>query len=377
MTQNLKVVIIDSEVGSVTKIKDCIEGLGDHVVVEGVATTFQKGFELIYKVSPTVVIMEIGADLEKAIQEVSAILEHAPQTSIFATSGDKSSDTILRLMRAGVSDYILRPIARENLESALQKLGRLWLSKAKEGEEEGSIYTFFSPKGGVGVSTLAVNFAVLAHKYTQKPTLLVDLDLNAGDVTTFLDIQCDYTISDVTTNMSRLDETFLKGVLAKHDSGIYVLAEPRKVEEAVSVSGNDVKKVLTLLKTMFSTIVIDTESTLDDRTLAAVTMADHLFMLITISLTSIKHTHRHLDYFKKFKIINEKVDIVANRFLDKGDISVKNAEEALGCPIDFSIPNEYDIANSSLNEGVPVETYKHRSKLASALSEFTKTVLDI
>lgn len=377
MAQNLKIVIIDSDVDSVTRINNYIDELADHVVVEGVANTFEKGFELIHKVNPAVVIMEIGADLDKAIGEVSAILEHNPQTSLFMTSEDKSSDTILKFMRAGATEYILRPVSREDLESSLQKVGRLWIAKPAEGAEEGSIYTFFSPKGGIGVTTLAVNFAVMAHKLTKKPTLLVDLDLNAGDVTTFLDINCDYTIGDVTVNMNRLDESFLKGVIAKHDSGVYVLAEPRKVEDGVSISGDDLKKVLPLLKTMFSNIIIDTENILDDRTLTAINMTDRLFLLIAMSITSIKHTHRHLEYFKQHGIDNDKIDIIANRFLDKGDITIKDAEEALNHHVSFEIPNDYDVANSALNKGVPIETYKHRSKLTSALDAFTKKVLDI
>src|SRR4030043_904565 len=286
MPQNISVVIIDSDIESINNIVKYIKNLEDSVTVEGTATTFETGFELIHKMKPMVVIMAVGEDISLCIERINHILSRFPQISIFATSTDKSSETILKVMRAGATEYLLRPVSETDLSFALQKLGRLWLIKTTPQEQVGRIITVFSPKGGVGVTTLSINLATSIYESTMKPTILMDLDLNAGDVTTFLNMKPTYTISDVTTNISRLDRSFLQGVIAKHESGISVLAEPQRIEEGVSISGSEIKKVLGLLKTMFAYIIIDAES-IYDRTTAAIEMSDLILLVFYMSLPSL------------------------------------------------------------------------------------------
>lgn len=376
-SQNMSIVIIDSDTSSIKKMVNFVKNLGDHAVVDGVATNFESGYEMIRKKKPMIVILEIDNKTDDSVEKIKTILEGFPKTSIFATSKDKTSDTILKIMRAGATEYLLRPVAEEDLGSALQKVGRLWIAKPASKDEEGSIYTVFSPKGGVGVTTLAANLATNIYSLTKKPTLLVDLDLDAGDVTTFLNMKTSYTISDVTLNISRLDESFLKGVLSKHESGIFVLAEPEKVEEGVSIPGADIRKVLAILKTMFRYIVIDTESVLDERTLAAVELSDVLLMVFVMSLPGIKHTQRHLKYFEMMGLGRDRIKLVVNRYIKKGDIRIEDAEEALTYPITWSIPNDYDSAITSLNKGVPVSIHKPKSYLSSAIKDISNSLLSL
>ncbi len=373
MPQNITVVIIDSDLTSLNNITRFIESLGDSVSIEGTAPTFEKGYELVHKKRPMVVIMEIGSDVNLAIERIEQILSRFPQVSIFATSEDKSSETILRVMRAGATEYLLRPVSQTDLTFALQKIGRLWLVKPVE-EEAGRIITVFSPKGGAGVTTIAINVATNIHQMTGKSTVLVDLDLNAGDVTTFLNMKPAYTISDVTMNISRLDRNFLQGVIAKHESGISVLAEPQKLEEGVSISSSEIKKVLSLLKSMYKYIIIDAE-TISERTAIAIEMSDLILLVFILSLPSIKNMQRHLKYFDRIGLGKDRVKLVANRYLKKGDITIQDTEKALNYPIFFALPNEYDTAMMCLNKGVPISEGAPRSQLNQSLKELTKMVV--
>ncbi len=375
--RGITVVIIDSDSDSVIQMVNYIKRLRDHVVVEGVATTFEKGFELIHKKKPMVVIMEIGSDVDESIARMKRVLDRFPQICIFVTSADKSSDTILKVIRAGAAEYILRPVVEEDLDSALQKVGRLWITKPPPEAEEGRVITLFSPKGGVGSTTLATNLAANIYGTTKKPTLIVDLDLDAGDVTTFLNMKTSYTISDVTVNITRLDESFLKGVIARHESGIYVLAEPQRVREGVSIPGSDIRKLLGILKTMFSFIVIDTENVISERTMAAVEMADLILVVFIMSLPGIKHVQRYLHYFDESDIAREKIKLVVNRYVKKGDIKIEDAEKVLRHPIFRAIPNDYEAALSSLNKGIPISSYKPRSTVSTAIADLSKALLDI
>jgi len=362
-TPKYSAVVIDSDPDSLQKTVQYIKALGDKVEVSGFATSFEKGFELIRKSKPSVVVLEIGDDVEMGIKRINSILDHFPQTAVFATSKDKSSDTILKVMRAGADEYILRPIVEADIVSAFQKHGRLWLTKPPQEKEVGSVYMVFSPKGGVGVTTLAINLATQIHDITKKKTLLIDLDLNAGDVSTFLNLKPSYTISDVTVNISRLDRSFLMGVLTRHESGIYVLAEPQKIVEAASISGSDIKRVLELLQTMFDYIVIDTESVLDERAMSAIEISDTILLVFVMSLPGIKNIQRYLRYFEDLGLKRDRVKLIVNRYLKKGDIRLEDAEKALNYPISFAISNDYDSTMECLNKGLPLSMCNPRSKV--------------
>ena len=375
MAQNITVVVIDTDINSANNIVKYMENLGDNISVEGTATNFEKGFEIVHKKRPMVVIMEVGEDINLAIERIGQLSSRFPQVSIFATAIDKSSETILKVMRAGATEYLLRPVSNTDLTFALQKIGRLWLVKPSEDEAAGRIFTVFSPKGGAGVTTIAINLATNIYDITGKSTILVDLDLNAGDVTTFLNIKPTYTISDVTMNISRLDKNFLQSVIAKHESGISVLAEPQKIEEGVSISSSEIKKVLRLLKSMFKYIIIDAE-TISDRTTTAIEMSDMVLLAFFMSLPSIKNMQRHLKYFERINLGRDRVKLIANRYFKKSDITIEDTEKALNYPIFYTLPNDYDTAMTCLNKGVPINEGAPRSQLNISLKELAKAIIE-
>jgi pilus assembly protein CpaE len=370
----ISLVIIDSDTDSINSMVKYMKSLDNIVTVEGVATSFDNGFELIHKKKPMVVILEVGDDIGLSIERIIRILDRFPQVSILATSKDKSSETILKVMRSGATEYLLRPVVDTDLAFALQKLGRLWLTKAVPEVGVGSIFTVFSPKGGVGVTTIAINLAVDIYEITNKPTIIVDLDLNAGDVTTFLNMKPTYTISDVTANISRLDKSFLQGVIAKHESGIFVLAEPQKVEEGVSISGAEISRVLNLLKTMFSYIIIDAQ-TVSEKTTTAIKMSDIILLVFFMGLPGIKNIKRHLNYFEKIGLGRDRLKIIASRYLKKGEISVEDAVKALNYPIFWTVPNDYNTAISCLNKGIPLSDGVPKSQLNISIKEMADALI--
>ena len=375
MPPSISIVVIDSDVDSLGSIVKHINKLGTKVLIEGTAVNFERGYELVHKKRPVVVIMEIKTgELDVCSDRIQMMLSRFPQLSIFAVCDDRSADTILKVMRAGAVEYLLKPVSEMDITSALQKIGRLWLAKTVEEAEQGHIYTFYSPKGGVGVTTLAVNTATSIHNLTKKPTIVVDLDLIAGDVTTFLNMSPSYSISDVTMNTSRLDASFLQGVITRHESGIHVLAEPKRIEEGVSLASEDLVKVLSLLKTMFSYIIIDTETGLNNKTMTALKMADSIVLTTVLSLPGIKNIQRYMNYFENMNL-QPKIMLVVNRYLSKGEIKLEDATRILKQSIKWSFPNNHEDAMKCLNKGVPLNTGTPKSELNDSVKEFAKLLI--
>jgi pilus assembly protein CpaE len=375
MPPSISIVVIDSDVDSLENIVKYVNKLGSKVIIEGTAANFERGYELVHKKRPMVVIMEIKTgELDACIDNIQMVLSRFPHLSIFALCDDRSADTILKVMRAGAVEYLLKPASEVDLTSALQKIGRLWITKTEEGAEQGHIYAFYSPKGGVGVTTLAVNTATSIHNLTKKPTIVVDLDLIAGDVTTFLNMNPSYSISDVTMNTSRLDASFLQGVIARHESGIHVLAEPKRIEEGVSLASEDLVKVLSLLKTMFSYIIIDTETGLNNKTMTALKMADTIVLTTVLSLPGIKNIQRYMSYFENLNL-KPKIMLVINRYLNKGEIKLEDAVKILKQAVKWSFPNKYEDAMKCLNKGVPLNEGIPKSELNESVKDFAKLLI--
>src|SRR6266571_2046505 len=158
---------------------------------------------------------------------------------------------ILSTMRAGAVEYLLEPVEPADLAEALQKVGRLWLTKPAESAQSGRIISVYNPIGGMGTTTVAVNLAATIAANGGK-VALVDLNLYSGDVSSFLDVNPAYTLSSVTSNVARLDASFLMSVMTKHASGVYVLTEPLEVDEALDITPEQIVRVLALLKGVFS-----------------------------------------------------------------------------------------------------------------------------
>jgi pilus assembly protein CpaE len=376
MAQGITAVIIDSDTESLNKTVKYIKSLGEQASVEGATTSFEAGFELVHKKRPMVVILSIDAgQYDTALERIKTILTRFPRVTIFTVCEDRSAETILAFMRAGVTEYLLKPLSELDLASALQKLGRLWLVRAPEADE-GKIITLFSPKGGVGVTTIALNLAVNIYQLTSEPTILVDLDLNAGDVTTFLNLKAAYTMSDVTANIGKLDKSFLQGVITRHESGIYVLADPQKVEEGVSISAADVKKVLSLLKTMFKYVILDTEPAFNERTRTAIEMSNLLFMIFIMSLPGIRNMQRYLNYLDNDGNIKQKIRLIVNRRLKKDEIKPEDAEKVLERPLFWSVPNDYETVMACLNKGVTVSKFDPKSKLNISIRDLASTTIN-
>ncbi len=370
MSHPIRVVIVGSDTDSIADIARRIGRQENGATVDGIAVGFERGAELVHAKRPMVVFLDMCAHgIEPCIRWVEATLNKFPRTSVFAVCEDKSYETIRSFMRAGAAEYLLKPVSEIDLVSAFQKYRRLSMApKRKEAEGAGGkIYSVFSAKSGVGVTTIAVNLAASIYKVTKEPTIIVDLDLVGGDVATFLDMRPDYTISDFARNIKRADMNLLQGIITRHKSGVYVLAEPHHVEEGVSISGDAVKKALTLLKTKYRHIVIDTEANLTQTAMAAVDTSDLILLTFVLNLPSIKNTQRYLSYLSKDTLRSNKIKLVVNRYLKKFEISVEKAEKILQRPILRCIPNDFNTAMESVNKGVLLGSHAPHSKLNLAI----------
>ncbi len=311
MPPHISMVIIDSNRASRDVIASIIKPFADTIKTEASVESFDEGLQAVQRTTANIVLLEV-ADLDRGVEQIQYLLSRHSQLSVIVSCEEKDPEWILKLMRAGAVEYLLRPIAQDELIQALTKVGRFWFTKAPTDTKKGKIYGVYYPTGGVGVTTVAVNLAAsLAAEDTK--VALVDLNLFAGDISTFLDVNPSYTLSSVTNNIARLDANFLMGVMTRHSSGPYVLTEPTEVDEAINITPEQVNRLLQFLRGIFDYVVIDCGGQLAGCTLAILENSDLILFSTVLSLPAIKTSKRYLTAMERKGIRKGRLKLVVNR----------------------------------------------------------------
>ncbi len=209
--------------------------------------------------------------------------------------------------------------------------------------------------GGVGSTSIAVNLGCALATDEANSVALIDLDIALGDADVFLDTIPDYTLSDVSQNIGRLDFTLLKRSLTKHSSGLYLLPRPVQLQESAMITVDDLQRVIGLLKATFSHVIIDLSKSYSPIDMMALEESEHVFLITQLDLPCLRNVVRLMMSFVEVEGLKEKTRIVVNRVgLDVGQISLKKAKETIGGEIFWQVPNDYRVMSEVRNNGIPL-----------------------
>lgn len=348
----IPMVVIDSDSKSREEIVNLLGGFC-FVEVIGQFDNIITANDVIQQARPPLMLFDVTENFDLALDSIEKLTNKYKNMIIIAVSAKVDADIIIKTMRAGAREFLPKPIEKDDLNNALKK-ARISLTQ-EEGSSDGKIYSVFSNKGGIGKTTLATNLALQLARRTGEKVCLIDLNLQMGDVATFLDINPSFDISYVVSNLSRLDKAFLQSSLEKYrDHDLYILAEPLDIEQAEEISADDINALLTFLKTMFGYIVIDTDSNFDVKTLTCLDISDYILLILMVNLPSIRNCQKCLSLFRRLEYNEDKVKLVVNRYIENDEITIDDVEEALNRQIYWKIPNSYFDVMSSINKGVPV-----------------------
>ncbi|MBC8018302.1 MAG: AAA family ATPase [Verrucomicrobia bacterium] len=367
MASQFSIVIIDQDKLSRDSLMSSLRPYSDSITLAASVDYFTDGASKVQKNAPIVVFLGVH-DIQQGVKDVQFITLKYPRLSVIVCSLEKNSEWILALMRAGAVEYLLRPIVQEELKQALQKVGRFLFAMPAEEAHAGKIIAVYNPIGGMGTTTVAVNLAASLATATEGPKVaLIDLNLDAGDVNTFLNVSPTYTLSSVATNIERLDANFLMSVMTRHSSGPFVLTEPAEVDEAVSITPEQVHRIMELLKGIFDYVVVDCVGRLAGCNMAIFKNSHLILFTTTLSLPALKNTKRYLSAMEQKGFGSDRVKLVINRYLPKSDIQIKDAEKVLARTVYQTIPNEYADVVNSINKGIPVVKLLPRSPVSKAI----------
>jgi pilus assembly protein CpaE len=299
---------------------------------------------------------------EKALEELSKAM---PDVVLFATAPPVSADFVIRVIRAGAVEFLTRPVERAHVLAALDKIARRRGSTSRG--RSGKITSVFAAKGGLGVTTMATNLAVcLATANKAGGVLLIDLDSRQSDVSTFLNLRPTYSVLDAFENIGRMDESFLRGLLSKHSSGVWVLPGPSRMER-IQLGAEPVRIGLDIMRSYFDHLVLDLRHDLDPGSVTALEVSDTILFLTGLDVAAVRAGRAALAAFRSLGINMQKVKVVVMREDTGEEVKAKHVKEALDAPVFWKIPNDYVSVVAAINTGDPVVMAAPRSKVARSV----------
>jgi pilus assembly protein CpaE len=327
---------------------------------------------VVAKKGADIAIVEVpeGPGEGPALDFIAQMVRLIPGVSVMATGSDGSADLVIRAIRAGAVEFLRRPISRDDLAAAIEKVRRLRKGPAPAEPKMGRIVSVYSLKGGLGSTTLATNLAVGLAQDEPDAVIAVDLDLHQGGVSTLLNMRPQYSILDAFAQSERMDESLLRGLLARHESGLHVLAAPSQVERS-HFSPEQIREGLGVIRSHFAHVVIDLPHDLDPGTIAALEESSDILYLVGLNVPAVRAAAAGLTALRQLGIDNRKLKVVVSRADANEEVTLRQAREALGAPVFWRIPNDYPTVLSSINQGAPLVLSSPRTEIARNLRELT------
>jgi pilus assembly protein CpaE len=375
MSDKINVLIVDDIPETRENVRKLLQFEPD-VKVIGHAGTGEEAISMAKEMRPDVVLMDINMPDADGIMASQTITTTVPEAQVIIMSVQSEADYIRRAMLAGARDFLMKPFSGDELIEAVRNVhetrptARVAAPAAaaaseqrKKAVREGNVIAVFSPKGGIGCTTVAINVAVALSAYGHK-TLLLDGSLQFGDVGVMLNIKALTSIVDVVERMNELDQDLISSVVTRHESGLNVLLAPPRPEMAELVNDTDLRELIKTLREMYDFIIVDTSTNLNDVNLALLDIADRIILIARQDLTSLKNVSRFFDLSEDLEYERDKVMLVVNHGSNKLSITVKDIVDTLKWPVTAVLPED-EAAYSAADQGRPLVTSSMRKRPVS------------
>ncbi|HEX8355213.1 MAG TPA: AAA family ATPase [Pyrinomonadaceae bacterium] len=364
MTNKLTFVILSSGLENFKELRAALATQeGARVLVGG--DDPEQVFPEIERLSPSAAVVVLGAEPEAGLRFVERVARECPRTAIICASRDASPDTILRSMRAGAREFLRLPLRPEEFATVYGRTAEFCAVQPETPKRRGRVLSVFSSKGGTGTTFIATNVGAALRA----PTVLLDLNLQAGDLGLFLGVEPKFSIADLVENVGRVDDALLRSYLTPHTANLSLLAAPREADSADDIEAEHVFQVLEILRERHDYVVVDPQHTFDAITLAALDQSDEILLVLTLDIPAIRSTQRALQIFDRLGYPRHKLHVVVNRFSKQIDLDLRQVERFLGERVMGYVQSDYKTAVNSINLGQPLVDSDPQSKIATELRQ--------
>lgn len=369
----VRMALVDPHDNTRSALKSLMLGI-DSIWLEAECSRYDFFFDVVMQTRPDIALVALDADSSKGLALVARITQELPECNVLVISSSTEGSLILQAMRNGAKEFLGLPLKLEDVLAALERMRQTQLSRTGEGQVRAChVIAVAGASGGVGCTSLAVNVGCILARNEENSVVVIDLDFALGDSDVWLDIIPDYTIQDVAENITRLDYSLLKRSLTRHDCGLFLLPRPVQLDDNVKITADQLRRVVALLKTTFTHLVIDTSKSFGPLDMAAMETAESVLLVTQLDLPCLRNVVRLMQYFEHVEGLTEKIKIVVNRVgLEDTQISLNKALETIGREIAWQIPNDFATMVEARNNGIPLMMQSPKAKLTRALEQIAQ-----
>jgi len=300
-------------------------------------------------------IVDLASDPEGALKSLEKVKQAAPDIYVIASNYHADGETVIASLRAGANDFLVQPVKRIEFRDAMARLERTPRRAASGASRLGKVYSFLGTKGGVGATTLAVNFAgVLAQRKQQ--AVLVDLDFTANDCAMQTGSAPPHTLQEVGENLARLDQALFEGFVTRDPLGFFLVGPPDHVEHRIAFTEPMFREFANFLVEKYESIVIDAGRWLaDEVVLAALQSSSTIFLVVTQQFPAIRNAQRYIAALMRLGFNQDQLKIVINEYQKRPSANLATLDQiqqTLNQPVFYGIPLS-PAAVAAVNRGRP------------------------
>lgn len=366
----MKIAVVSSNNRQATEIVILLRARSPSDVVDMAAGMSQVLAAGAGPTTPDVLVLDAPSVGEADFDQLERLSQVHPRLAFIVLSQQNSPEFLMRAMRAGVREVLSLPLNGDAMCAAIARIedkrGQAWHSNSK-------VLAFISCKGGSGATFIATNLGYALATLKNKRVALIDLNLQFGDASLFVsDQKPTGTISDVAQQIHRLDASFLAASMLNVTPSFSVLAAPEDPALANEVKPEHVDQLIKLVRRHYDFVILDIGRSLDAVSIHAMDHADIIFPVLQTTLPYIRDGKRLLGVFQSLDYRKDKVRLIVNRYQKSGDITLHDVEDAFGVTDIRTVPNHYEAAAASVNQGVPVLKLARSSPISKALQDFAQ-----
>jgi len=343
---------------------------GSHVVArpEDVDSWLSGRREYAVVIGPTV-------EMRAATGIAESVRASHPATTVVLIRHDLAPQVFAEAMSVGIGAVVAADDS-VGVTAAVSRARTTWETingpAAQAAERDGRVITVFSPKGGVGKTTMAVNLG-MALGQAGADVCVVDLDLAFGDVAITMQLVPEHTIAEAAESEEHLDFAMLQTLLTRHPTSLMILAAPTHPEGRDRIAATLVRRVIQTLRRNFDFVVIDTPPGFDDQVLGAFDETDECIVVATLDVPTIKNTKVAMETLDLLRLVPNNRHLVLNRADEEVGLSLANVEEILGMKVAISLPSATAVA-SATNHGQPIVLSKPEHPVSKAINTLARQV---
>lgn len=378
MAEKIRVLIADDIAATRESVCKLLE-FHPEIEAVGQAATAEEAIILAKSVEPDVILMDINMPGMDGITATEVISTEVPGAAIIIMSVQGEQEYLRRAMIAGAKNYLVKPFTGDELLQAVKQVyaneqKRRNVLQLPKTPESGKVVTVFSTKGGIGKTTIATNLAVALAAKTGAKVGIIDVDLQFGDVSLFLNLLPQTTIADLVRDIDSLDEALLASYLTPYNENVKVLSAPFRPEQAETITGSHLTAILKTMRTMFQYIIVDTAPAFNDVILSVLDVSDQVLVVSSMDLPTIKNVKLCLEIMESLNYTTEKLKVVLNRANSEGGMEPREAEESLRCTFTATLPSDGKTVVGSVNRGIPFVVSNPDTHVSQAVFDLAKTL---